>query len=89
LQDSIRGSLSSTPIDTVLSDQHLVQELTQSETARTRLEDKIESLESQNLQFQESVAESRGGVHMLEAHLKQVNSELTDLRETHKDLEKR
>lgn len=56
---------------------------------RTDLEDKMEAVEAQKLLFQQSVAESRGEVNMLEAQLKQVQADLRELRDTHKELEKR
>lgn len=49
----------------------------------------MEALEAQKSLFQQSVAESRGEVNMLESQLKQVNTELKELREAHKELEKR
>lgn len=89
LQESVKAGLSSTPSESALADQQLAQDLVLSETLRTELEDKIEALESQKSLFQQSVAESRGEVTRLEAQLKQTQTELRELRDTHVQLEKR
>ena len=89
MQDTpIKGHVSSTPIDTSGMDQ-LAQELAISENVRSDLEDKMEALEQQKQIFQQTVAESKGEVNMLENQLREIQTEHKELQASYRELEKK
>lgn len=84
----MKGQFSSTPNDTSGMD-HLAQELAISENVRSDLEDRMEALEQQKQIFQQTVAESKGEVNMLESQLRELQTEHKELQATYRELEKK
>ena len=69
--------------------EQLTQELAISENVRSDLTDKMEALEQQKSIFQQSIAESRGELNMLEAQHKQLQTEHKELQNSYRELEKK
>ena len=69
--------------------ENLVQELAISENTCSDMKDKIEALEQQKGTFQQSLAESRGEMNMLETQLKELQKEHKELLASHRELEKK
>jgi chromosome segregation ATPase len=67
----------------------LAQELAISENVRSDLEDKMEALEQQKQIFQQTVAESKGEVNMLENQLREIQAEHKQLQASYRELEKK
>ena len=69
--------------------EHLTQELAISENVRSDLVDRMEALEQQKGIFQQSIAESRGELSMLETQHKQLQLEHKVLQNSYRELEKK